>query len=192
MNRKTIKIMSVAVVPVACSLFFGFRVWQILKGPDLTPRKMTLPEVPGDFELKNAPPLDDVHLLDDEFRIVRRVSELPSVCISTFESSFVTVNGRPPRPGEFRVANPGERFQWSDYITEELPFRRLEFAGLGATKCFIQYQSGGQPSTFCLAVIDYTSHNKIRVGQFHERPANSLDELRRMIAQRELRDGRGC
>jgi hypothetical protein len=191
MKRKAI-IMSIVVVPVACSLFFGFRVWQILKGPDLTPRKLTLPEISGEFQLKKTPPLDNVHLLDDEFRILRRVSEIPSACMSTFESSFVTINDRPPRPGEFRLANPGEPFQWSDYIVKELPFRRLEFAGSGATGCFIQYQSGGQPSTFCLAVIHFSDDHKIWVGQFYEKPASNLEELRRMIAQRQLRDGRGC
>jgi hypothetical protein len=184
--------MSIAAVPVACSLFFGFKIWRILKGPDLTPRKLTLPEIPGDFQLKRPRPLDDAHLLDDEFKIVRRVSEIPIACMSTFESSFVTINDRPPRPGEFRLANPRERFQWSDNIVEDLPFRRLEFAGLAATKCFIQYQSGGQPSTFCLGVIDYTNQNKIWFGQFYKKPAGNLDRLRRMIVQRQFEDGRGC
>jgi hypothetical protein len=184
--------MSIAAVPVACCLIVGFKVRQILRGPDLTPRKLLLEEVPGEFQLKKAQPLDDHRLLDDEFKIVRRVNEIPNSCMSIFKYSFVTINNSPPKPGEFRLANPGEPFQWSDNIVKELPFRRLEFAGVGASKCFIQYQSGGQPSTFCLAVINYTNHNKIWVGQFYDKPASNLEELRRMLAERQFRDGRGC
>ncbi len=190
--RRTAIIASIAVVPIACAMFFGFRVWRILKGPDLTPRKMTLPEIPGDFQLIRPQLLDDAHLLDDQVKIVRRVSEIPSACMSTFESSFVTINGPPLKPGEFRLANPGEPFQESDEIVRELPFRRLEFAGSNAKGCFIQYQSGGQPPTFCLAVIYYLGDRRIWVGQFYQKPAGNLEELRRMIVQRELRDGGGC
>jgi hypothetical protein len=148
----------VAALLVVCILTFAFKVWEILRGPDPTPRKSMLEETPGDFRLKSAALLEDAHLLDEEFKIVRRVNEIPNSCMSTFECSFATINNFPPKPGQFRLANPGEPFQWSDYITEGLPFRRLEFAGWSGSKCFIHYQIGLQGSAFCLAVIDSAKH----------------------------------
>jgi hypothetical protein len=185
----------VTALLVACVLIFAFKVWEILRGPDLTPRKLMLEEIPGDFRLKRAAPLEDAHLLDEEFKIVRRVNEILSSYMSTFEYSFVTINNFPPRPGQFRLANPGEPFQWSDLIAkEELPFRRLEFAGWSGSKCFIHYQMGLQGSAFCLAVIDSAKY-KIWVGKlkdWEEGAAKDLPELQRKLIQRRFWNGTGC
>jgi hypothetical protein len=172
--------------------FLGFKAWKSLRRPipQLEFPKQEIADIPSPFYLKNVPAADDVHLLDGDFKIVRRVSEVPVACMSTFESSLVTINGLHPKTGEVRFANPGEPFNWSDAIEEDLPFRRLEFAGLSTSGCFIHYQSGGQPSTFCLAVID-TANHKIMAGEY-ERAAKGLNELRRLIHQRRFRDGRGC
>jgi hypothetical protein len=171
---------------------FGFKAWKSLRQPipQLEFPKREIPDIPGSFYLKNVPPVDDIHLLDGDFKIVRRVNEVPDACMSTFESSFVTINGLHAKAGEVRFANPGESFNWSDAIQEGLPFRRLEFAGLSASGCFVHYQSGGQPSTFCLAVIDTPNH-RIMVGEY-QRAAKDLNELRRLIHQRRFRDCRGC
>jgi hypothetical protein len=170
--------------------FLGFKTRNSLRQPipQLEFPKQELPDSPGSFYLKNVPTLDDVHLLDGDFKIVRRVNGIPDACMSNFGSSFLTINGLRAKPGEVRFANPGEPFQWSDYIQEELPFRRLEFAGVGTSQCFIHYQMGA--SAFCLAVID-VANNKIRIGEYHK-PARNLNELRQMIFQRRFRDGSGC
>ena len=122
-----------------------------------------------------------LHLLDGEFKIVRRMDEIPSACGSLFKSSFVTTWGGRVEPGEISLANPGEPFQASDNIVSSLPFRRLEFAGLGATKCFIHYQNGGQPSSFCLAVVDYPKQKTVWVGE-SERAATNFVDLRQMLS----------
>jgi hypothetical protein len=172
--------------------FLGSKAWKSLWEPipQLGFPKQEIPDIPGSFYLKNVPALDDLHLLDGGFKIVRRVNEVLDACMSNFESSFVTINGRHAKTGEVRFANPGEPFNWSDAIKEDLPFRRMEFAGLSTSGCFIHYQSGGQPSTFCLAVID-TANHRIVVGEY-QKAAKDLNELRRLIRQRRFRDGRGC
>jgi hypothetical protein len=174
------------------AVFFGFKTWNSLRQPvpQLDFPKQKLQDSPGSFYLKNIPTLDDVHLLDGDFKIVRRVNGIPDACMSTFGSSFLTINGLRAKPGEVRFANPGEPFQWSDYIQQELPFRRLEFASVGTSQCFVHYQMGLQGSAFCLAVID-VANQKIRVGEYHK-PARNLHELRQMIFQRRFRDGSGC
>ena len=175
------------------AMFFGFKAWKSLRQPipQLEFPKQVIPDIPGSFYLRNVPALDDVRLLDGDFEIVKRVNEIPANCLLTFESSFVTINGVRARPGDVPLANPGEPFQWSDDIPEDHPpFRRLEFAGMSPGRCFIHYQSGGQPSSFCLAIID-KANQKIRVGE-SSKAARNLDELRRMIAQRRFRGGRGC
>jgi hypothetical protein len=184
-------ILSTAVAGIGLlAMFFGFKAWKSVRQPipPLEFPKQEITDIPGSFYLRNVPTLDDVHLLDGDFKIVRRVNEIP--CMPTFETSFVTINGLHAKPGEVRFANPGEPFNWSDAIEEDLPFRRLEFAGLSTTECFIHYQSGGQPSSFCLAVID-TANNRIMVGEY-QKAAKDLNELRRLIHQRRFRDGRAC
>jgi hypothetical protein len=186
-------LLSTVVVGIGLfAAFLGFKAWKSLRQPipQLEFPKQEIPDIPGSFYLKNVSEMDDVHLLDGDFKIVRRVNEVPDACMSTFESSFVTINGLHAKTGEVRFANPAEPFNWSDSIVEGLPFRRLEFAGLSTSGCFIHYQSGGQPSTFCLAVIDTVNH-RIMVGEY-QRVAKDLNELRRLIHQRRFRDGRGC
>jgi hypothetical protein len=102
------------------------------------------------------------------------------------ESSFVTNSGAHANPGDILFANPGEAFQASDNIVNpDLPFRRLEFAGVSDSKCFIHYQYGGQPSSFCLAVVDLANRKTLLVGESFE-GAKSLDGLKKMVFQRQF------
>jgi hypothetical protein len=186
-------LLSTAVAGIGlCALVFGFKAWKTLRQPipELEFPKQEIPDIPGSLYLRNVPTLDDIHLLDGDFKIVRRVNEVLDACMSSSESSFVIINGLHAKRGEVRFANPGESFNWSDAIEEDLPFRRLEFAGLSTSECFIHYQSGGQPSSFCLAVIN-TANHRIIVGEY-EKAAKNLHELRRMLHQWRFRDGRGC
>lgn len=152
-------------------------------------------DIPGTFYLRTSSVPDGLraHLLDGDFRTVSKVNEISGDCIQVFESSFITISGSRAKPGEVSLANPGEAFQASDAILPGLPFRRLQFAGLGPSKCFIHYQSGGQPSAFCTAVIDYENQRIVWVGEYHEAGKN-LDDLRRMLALGQVRNtsGRAC
>lgn len=191
MKRKII----LSTIAVGVGLFAVFMAAQrSLRKPipqlDKSP-KTALPEDLDKFQLKTFAVQTDVlvHLLDGDFYIVRQMKDIPSSCATVFESSFMTHSGSHANPGEIRFANPGEAFQASDNIVNPgLPFRRLEFAGLGATKCFIHYhRGGGQPAAFCLAVMDYANQKTVFVGEA-PRAAKNLDELRRMILGRQFED----
>ncbi len=178
-------------------LFLFVRSWKSLSHPipQLEVAKPAVQDIPGTFYLRTSSVPDDVriHFLDGDFKIVSRVDEISGNCMQIFESSFVTISGSRAKPGEVTFANPGEAFQASDAIVPGLPFRRLEFAGLGTSKCFIHYQSGGQPSSFCLAVIDYPNQKIVWVGE-HYKAARNVDDLRRLLVLGRFRDtlGRGC
>ncbi|PYT48970.1 MAG: hypothetical protein DMG43_16445, partial [Acidobacteria bacterium] len=66
------------------AMFFGFKAWKSLRQPipQLEFPKQVIPDIPGSFYLRNVPALDDVRLLDGDFRIVRRVNEIPDSCMS--------------------------------------------------------------------------------------------------------------
>jgi hypothetical protein len=183
---------TVAVGVGLFAAFFGFRAWNSLRQPvsELEFPKQAIFDIPGSFYLRNVPALENVHLLDGDFKIVRRLEEVPDACMRTFESSFVNINGLRAKQGEVRFANPGEPFNWSDAIERDLPFRRLELARLNTSGCFIHYQKGGMFPSFCLAVIDTGGH-KIRVGEYRQ-AAKDLRELRQMLFQHRFADGSGC
>jgi hypothetical protein len=182
------------------ALFLGIRAWNTLRKPIpplVSPQRVLSPEERQlILHLRTASVSDEVrvHLLDGEFKIVQSMDAIPRSCTSAFESSFVTRSGDHALPGEITIANPGEPFQASDYISVRgLPFRRLAFAGLGASKCFLYYQSGGGPPSFCLAVVDYASQKTVWAGEYHE-AVKSVDDLRRMMTERLFRNAStgGC
>jgi hypothetical protein len=155
-----------------------------------------MPESRNQFQLstQSLPESIRAHLLDGDFQIVTRMSDIPEGCGSPLAASFVTTSGRQMELGAMNFADPGEPFQESDHIRPGLPFRRLQFAGVGAANCFVQYQNGGKmyPS-FCLAVVDQTTHKTIWVGE-SEKSASDLNELRLMLRGGKFNDrpGPGC
>jgi len=183
-----------SVIVGLLAVFLGVRTWKFFRQPipPFESPRVALPEDPYKFSLKTFAVPNDirVHLLEGNFTIVRHMKDIPNSCTTIFESSFLTHSGSHASPGEIKFANPGEAFQASDNIVDpDLPFRRLEFAGLGATRCFIYYQQGGKPSSFCLAVMDYANQKTVFVGEGEVRgPAKNLDDLRRMMLRRQFRD----
>jgi hypothetical protein len=195
-NSKTVLVLAAVGIGL-CISYLIFALWKPSgrSRQRLESQKSAVPDIPNTFYVKTVPISEEVraHLLDGDFKIAIRVTEIPDTCSQIFFSSFTTVSGSPAKGGEVGLADPGGPFQASDYIQNpDLPFRRLEFAGSG-TKCFVHYQSGGEPSSFCLAVIDYGTRKNVWVGEY-ERAAENLDELRQMISQHRFREtlGRGC
>lgn len=187
-NKRILSLLIAGIGVIGFS--FAIRAWILLKRPappqERAPRLM---KEPDELTLRtiSLPKERLGHLLDGNFRIVRETKEIPSSCTMVFESSFEDASGSHAKPGQVMLANPGEGFQSGDEIVPGLPFRRLEFAGLGPNKCFVHYQQGGQPSSFCLAIIDYASQKAIWVAEAHK-GARNVDELRRMILQQEFND----
>jgi hypothetical protein len=122
------------------------------------------------------------------------MSNIPGGCGTPFAASFIATSDLQMRLDGIHFADPGEPFQESDHIRPGLPFRRLLFAGVGTTNCFIHYQSGGKMyPMFCLAVVDQTTHKTIWVGE-SKIGASDLEELRKMLRVSKFNDlaGPGC
>src|SRR5260370_1311878 len=175
----------------------------VLGAKYLRSSKDQLPTPPGQQQLVAEKPADVVslspnltsgtdtsHLLTADFKIVNQMAEITQGCREIFESSFTTPVGAPASAGQLAVADPGHDFESTDAIRGGLPFRRLEFGGLGGSRCFIYYQHGGAMyPRFCLAVID-TEHTKtLWVGEARER-ARDLEQLRGMLLHGDFDDKR--
>lgn len=159
--------------------------------------KATTPlyDFPGTFYLRTVPISTAMrdNMLGGDYNPISRVSEIPNSCREDFTSSFTTISGLRASSEELALADPGRPFQASDNITPGLPFRRLVFGGYSSANCFLYYQSGGGPPSFCLAMVDYTRHKVVWAGE-SPTGAHDIDELRRMIRQHTLEDdlGQGC
>jgi hypothetical protein len=80
-------------------------------------------------------PLEREHILDGEYQILRRTTDIPASVRTRFGGSGL------------EMAEPGEPFRATDVIVpgeKKLPFRRLIFAGCSREKCFIHYERGGR------------------------------------------------
>lgn len=74
-------------------------------------------------------------LLQEPFQTDTRVAAIPS----SVKEQFVNYGQSP-----FSMAEPGQRFQWSDVITHpRLPWRRLIFVGVSKDACIVAYEHGG-------------------------------------------------
>ncbi len=130
------------------------------------------------------------HLLDGGFNTVNLFEKISLNCMSAFESSFVSSSGA-ARNSKIELANPGKIFQSSDALIEGAPFRRLEFAGMGTSSCFIYYQHGGTMyPRFCLAIMNNDNQKMLWVGETRKQ-AHNLDQLRHMLLKGDFIDTSG-
>jgi hypothetical protein len=111
-----------------------------------------------------------------DFKIVRRVNELPAGI-----SRLYTVAGQK----QVAIANPGEKFvEGCVRLDPLLPRRRLFFAGVAQDRAFVHYEAGGI-ARFIIVEFFRLKSPDTGVGVwsgFLERPARSLDDLRRRMS----------
>jgi len=94
---------------------------------------------------------------------------------------------------QFEMANPGEKYQVTDVITERgLPRRRLLFAGVSDNKWFIQYERGGLGHSYFVVVFSVEPRGAVRFfwGGAGFQGAKDLDDLRKKIAAGRFADDR--
>jgi len=158
-------------------------------------RKQSPPDDPDSMRLSTVSVSNSVRsgILGANFDLVYGFAEIPAACKVAFESSFVnsSSSGSGVRRTKIQMADPGERFNWSDNVISGLALRRLIFAGLGPKTCFVYYERGGTmyPSA-CLAVMDYAQGKSIWVGESRKKAAN-LRDLRSMISNQKFQDTLG-
>jgi hypothetical protein len=115
------------------------------------------------------------HFLDGEFQIIKHIKDFPAPIAKALCQS-----------GEMRscMANPGEHFEATDFITDiHVPRRRLIFAGALDDKYFVYYEQGGYGSSHDLSFLKAPSSGAATIlwrGHCSGTAAN-IDELRKSI-----------
>ncbi len=126
---------------------------------------------------------EKAHVLDGEFTIEKNVNRLPD----SLKSAFAHL----AKEADFKMANPGEKFQATDAISEPgLRWRRLIFAGTSKDRFFIHYEKGGIALTVHTAVFDVSPEGRVSFlcGGPGVR-AKDLAELRTFVSSKAFADG---
>jgi hypothetical protein len=80
------------------------------------------------------------------------------------------------------MADPGERFEATDVITDpNLPRRRLIFAGVSQDRAFVHYEEGGIAQSYIVELFRLEpSGTAVGIWHGYFGPAKSLDEIRQL------------
>lgn len=128
---------------------------------------------------------EKAHVLDGDFTIEKNVAHLPD----NLKSAFAKLAKEP----DFKMANPGEKFEATDVATEPgLPDRRLIFAGTSKNRYFIHYEHGGWGYHCDLVVFDLNPEGKVSFlwGGAGFQTANDLQQLRKKVSDGVFADDR--
>jgi mono/diheme cytochrome c family protein len=159
-------------------------VLSLKRGPEPAAHPVEPPSSSRNDPQKNEPPVhhkisaaEKAHILDGEFTIEKNIDRLPE----NLKSAFVLI----AKEQVFAMANPGEKFQVTDVISEPgLPRRRLIFAGISRDRYFIHYEKGGIAHSYHVAVFDVSPAGKVTFhwGGAGGPAANDLAQLRKMVS----------
>lgn len=125
------------------------------------------------------------HVLDGQFTVLTSTDAMPP----RLKEAFEMITG----VRQFEMANPGEKYQVTDVITERgLPRRRLLFAGVSDNKWFIQYERGGLGHSYFVVVFSVEPRGAVQFlwGGEGFQSAKDLDDLRKKIAAGRFADDR--
>jgi mono/diheme cytochrome c family protein len=125
---------------------------------------------------------EKAHILDGEFSIEKTVDHLPD----NLKSAFAHL----AKEHDFKMANPGEKYQETDVVEPGLPDRRLIFAGVSKGRCFIHYEKGGWGHNFHIVVFDVDPAGKVSFlwGSQGFQSAKDLTQLRTLVSSRPFAD----
>lgn len=130
---------------------------------------------PIKFVAPNMSSRERESFLAADYEILQTVSDLPAGIRSLY-----TVKGGT----HIAMANPGERFEATDYITDPtLPRRRLIFAGVSQDRAFVHYEEGGIAHSYVIELFRLEpSQTAIGVWRGYCGPAKGLADLRQLIS----------
>jgi hypothetical protein len=123
------------------------------------------------------------HRLDGQFKLVSKIEDIPA----NVKQAFSKISRQP----SFAMANPGEKFQATDYVIDRtLPWRRLVFAGVLGDAWFLHYERGGLAHSYYVVAFKADSHGDVRFawGCGVGNSAKTLEQLRTMVATCRLAD----
>jgi hypothetical protein len=128
-----------------------------------------------EFTAPNMSASERQSFLGAEYKISRTVAELPGGIRKLY-----TVKGE----SRVAMADPGERFEATDNITDpNLLRRRLIFAGVSQDRAFVHYEEGGIAHSFIVELFRLEPSG-IAAGIWHGYcgPAKDLDDIRQLMA----------
>jgi len=133
---------------------------------------------PIEFAAPNMSSAERREFLNADFRIVRRAADLPA----GIQKLYTAKDG-------FRaaIADPGEKFQVTDVITDpDLPRRRLIFAGVAQDRVFVHYEKGGIGRSYLIELFRLESPG-IAVGLWsgYRGPAKNIEELKDLVSEED-------
>jgi hypothetical protein len=147
-------------------LIAGIKIIQLWAG-DASPLGEAMPI---NFPSISSP--ETQQFLEGDFEIIRRVEALPRPVLGAF-----TEQGG----SRTLMANPGKKFEAADVILDaSVPQKRLLFAGVSDSKCFVHYEQGGRGHSFVLAFFTLTpAHEMKPLWQgYCDEPAANIQTLR--------------
>jgi hypothetical protein len=167
MDRKSIvRIVSISALLI---LLAGIAVLRYEKttakplgeGPLIQYQKTAVPDLAREF-------------LDGDFVIIKDVKAMPRPVLQV----FTEVGGSRPI-----IANPGERFEATDVISDSsIPRKRLIFAGISGKKCFVHYEQGGLGLSSIVAFFEITSPDSMKpIWRDYCGPATDIRDLRSQV-----------
>lgn len=115
--------------------------------------------------------------LGGRFSLIKEVRNLPAPVLRAFTEQH--------GGSRLVMADPGQAFRATDVIFfDNLPYKRLIFAGVSGEKCFVHYEQGGRGQMYVLAFFNVTSEDSMKpIWRGHcGRPAANLEELRSWLA----------
>jgi len=114
--------------------------------------------------------------LNADYRIVRKVADLPAGIRKLYT---------PKGKSRAAIADPGEKFQVTDVITEpDLPWRRLIFGGVAQDRAFIHYEEGGIAHSYIVEFFRLESPD-IALGLWsgYRGPGKNIGELKELVSE---------
>ena len=128
---------------------------------------------PIKFGALNMSSAERREFLNADYKIVRKVADLP-----TGVRKLYIVNGG----SHVAIADPGERFEATDVITDPgLPRRRLILAGVAQERAFVHYEQGGIAHSYIVEFFRLESPDAaVGLWSWYCGPAKTLAELRKL------------
>ena len=134
--------------------------------------------LPIKFASPNMSSVERQTFLTADYKIVQKVADLPAGIRKLY-----TVKGG----SRVAIADPGERFEATDVITDpDLPSRRLIFAGVARDRAFIHYEEGGIAHSYIVELFRLESPD-LAVGLWsgYRGPTKNLEEMKRLVSKED-------
>ncbi len=121
------------------------------------------------------------HVRDERFQIVTAVRGLPLGVREELQRMFGST--------AMAIADPGERFQVTDVITEPgLAIRRLSVAACSQDHCLVYYERGGIAHTWHAVLLHWTPDGtRVEAGGTAPAGIRTIDDLRNAVLSGALK-----